>query len=30
MLVGYIALILYFRGKGGYKPVQLATGGGGH
>jgi len=30
MLVGYIALILYFRSKGGYKPVQLATGGGGH
>jgi MFS family permease len=30
MLVGYIALILYFRGKGGYKPVQLVTDGGRH
>ena len=33
MLVCYIALILYFRGKGGYKPVQLtaaAPGGGTH
>ena len=26
MLVCYIALILYFKGRGGYKPVELATG----
>ncbi|MBI3855667.1 MAG: hypothetical protein HY293_08250 [Planctomycetes bacterium] len=25
MLGSYIALLLYFKGKGGYKPVQLAT-----
>jgi hypothetical protein len=25
MLVCYIALILYFKGKGGYKPVELAN-----
>jgi MFS family permease len=32
MLVCYVGLIFYFRGKGGYKPVQLATssGDGGH
>jgi MFS family permease len=29
MLVCYLGLIVYFRSKGGYKPVQLA-GGGGH
>jgi len=28
MLLGYIALILYFRTKGGYKPVVLAESGG--
>ena len=26
MLVCYIGLFLYFRGKGGYKPVDLAAG----
>jgi len=26
MLVGYIALIVYFKGKGGYKPVELSSG----
>jgi len=32
MLVCYIALILYFKGRGGYKPVELSGsgGGGGH
>jgi len=31
MLVCYLALIMYFKSKGGYKPVELAaTGGGGH
>jgi MFS family permease len=29
MLAGYIALILYFQSRGGYKPVELAAGGGG-
>ena len=28
MLVGYIGLILYFRSRGGYKPVDLHHGGG--
>ena len=27
MLLSYIALLLYFRAKGGYKPVDLASGG---
>jgi hypothetical protein len=30
MLAGYIALIFYFKSKGGYKPVQLMTDGSGH
>ena len=32
MLAGYLALIVYFKTKGGYKPVELAgnAGGGGH
>ena len=25
MLVGYVLLILYFKSKGGYKPVELAS-----
>ena len=29
MLVCYLALIAYFKTKGGYKPVQLSGGGGG-
>ena len=29
MLVAYIALILYFRAKGGYKPVDLEEASGG-
>lgn len=28
MLVGYLGLMLYFRSRGGYKPVQLELGGG--
>ncbi len=28
MLIGYLALILYFRGKGGYKAIQLDEGSG--
>ena len=30
MFAGYIALILYFKSKGGYKPVDIAGSGGGH
>ena len=30
MLACYIGLMLYFRSRGGYKPVELAGGGGGH
>lgn len=30
MLCCYLALLLYFKAKGGYKPVQLAGGSGGH
>jgi MFS family permease len=30
MLVCYLALIAYFKTKGGYKPVSLSGGGGGH
>jgi hypothetical protein len=29
MLVGYLALILYFQARGGYKPVQIGAGAGG-
>jgi hypothetical protein len=29
MLACYLALIVYFRSRGGYKPVQLASTGGG-
>ena len=28
MLAGYIALIVYFKGKGGYKPVEISGGSG--
>jgi hypothetical protein len=27
MLASYVGLILYFKSKGGYKPVELAGGG---
>jgi MFS family permease len=32
MLVGYVGLIMYFKGRGGYKPVEIAgaESGGGH
>ena len=30
MLVAFICLFLYFRSKGGYKPVDLSVGGGEH
>jgi MFS family permease len=30
MLICYIALFVYFKGRGGYKTVQLAAGGSGH
>ncbi len=30
MLIAYIGLFLYFRSKGGYKPVDLTVGGGEH